>query len=566
MADLARIKRNVAKMASQNAPETDIDGYIASEGVTLDDVRSFKTPTIAAPQATQPEFSGGRAGAAALGAADTFSVGFGDELGAGLGATSEYLASLITGEKPRSYDELLATMRDQDKRAKETNPGSYLAGQVGGGIAQAATLGPLSLGSRGSTLGRVAAGSAADGAVLGGLYGAGSGETADERISGAKSGIVTGGLVGGAVPLAVAGAGNALRRVVSPAGVSAERQAAANVLAREGVETSAGQQTGNRALRYMESELGGGAAENMIDRQSEQFTAAALRRAGINANRATPEVIDSAFNQLGSQFDHLGARNTLIPDQQMLGDIQTAVREYKDLAANPAPAIDNFVSAISSTLRRNPNGIPGRTYQSMRSQIERYARKATDPDTASALRGIKEALDDTMERGLAASGSPDLGEWRAVRGAYRNLLTLQHAAGSAGENAAAGLISPAQLRAAVVAKQGRGNYARGRGDFDELARAGEMLMRQMPNSGTAGRLKAQNLSSGLLAGGGALAGGLPGMAAGLLAPRLAGAAIMSRPGQAYLSNNMMSGPMSLGALGPLSRMAIGAGVPQVTGR
>lgn len=42
MADLARIKRNVAKMASMNAPEADIDGYIASEGVTIDDVRNYR--------------------------------------------------------------------------------------------------------------------------------------------------------------------------------------------------------------------------------------------------------------------------------------------------------------------------------------------------------------------------------------------------------------------------------------------------------------------------------------------------------------------------------------------
>lgn len=41
MADLAKIKSNVAKMISMNAPESDIDGYIASEGVTIDDVRDF---------------------------------------------------------------------------------------------------------------------------------------------------------------------------------------------------------------------------------------------------------------------------------------------------------------------------------------------------------------------------------------------------------------------------------------------------------------------------------------------------------------------------------------------
>jgi hypothetical protein len=37
---LARIKGNVAKMVAQGAPESDIDGYIASEGVTLDGRRA----------------------------------------------------------------------------------------------------------------------------------------------------------------------------------------------------------------------------------------------------------------------------------------------------------------------------------------------------------------------------------------------------------------------------------------------------------------------------------------------------------------------------------------------
>lgn len=42
MADLARIKRNVVKMVGLSAPEADIDAYIASEGVTIEDVRAFK--------------------------------------------------------------------------------------------------------------------------------------------------------------------------------------------------------------------------------------------------------------------------------------------------------------------------------------------------------------------------------------------------------------------------------------------------------------------------------------------------------------------------------------------
>lgn len=44
MADIARIKGNIAKMIAQNAPEQDIDAYVSSEGVSLDDLRSGPKP------------------------------------------------------------------------------------------------------------------------------------------------------------------------------------------------------------------------------------------------------------------------------------------------------------------------------------------------------------------------------------------------------------------------------------------------------------------------------------------------------------------------------------------
>jgi hypothetical protein len=42
MADIAKAKRNVAKMVSMNAPEADIDSYISSEGLTIDQIKNFK--------------------------------------------------------------------------------------------------------------------------------------------------------------------------------------------------------------------------------------------------------------------------------------------------------------------------------------------------------------------------------------------------------------------------------------------------------------------------------------------------------------------------------------------
>lgn len=43
--DLDRVKRNVAKMVSQGAPERDIDAYISGEGTTVDAVKAYKAPT-----------------------------------------------------------------------------------------------------------------------------------------------------------------------------------------------------------------------------------------------------------------------------------------------------------------------------------------------------------------------------------------------------------------------------------------------------------------------------------------------------------------------------------------
>src|SRR3990172_11190344 len=40
MPEFERIKRNIGKMISQNAPESDIDEYISSEGVSAEQLRA----------------------------------------------------------------------------------------------------------------------------------------------------------------------------------------------------------------------------------------------------------------------------------------------------------------------------------------------------------------------------------------------------------------------------------------------------------------------------------------------------------------------------------------------
>jgi hypothetical protein len=269
-----------------------------------------------------------------------------------------------------------------------------------------------------------------------------------------------------------------------------------------------------------------------------------LKRVGENAPRATPEVMDQAFTRIGQQFDDLAARNTLRMDPQFGQEIGRVVREYAELVPETAqaPVVRNLVTDLVTRAQKSGGVIPGATYQTFRSRLDRLARGArTDPQLSETLLGIRNALDNGMERSIQATGNvADVAAWREARNQYRNMIVLEKTVTGAGEGAAMGAVSPAKLRQALVGQNKR-SYARGKGDFAELARAGEAVLRPLPDSGTASRAASRAIPA-------ALAGsmmGPPGMAAGAIAgvaaPAVAGRAAMSRPVQGYLANQLAAG-------------------------
>lgn len=491
------------------------------------------------------------------GIANSASFGFADELGAG----ARWLGGKVLPWQPNvTYDEALAEVRGSDKATADAHPVADIAGNVtgavglGSGLVKAGLSPTAAVANRGGRLLAVSGASALEGAALGAAQGFGQGEGGFEnRVANAKTGGLYGGAIGLGTPLAISGVTNTVRRAVSPASTSPARQSLVNTLEREGIDVTAGQATGSHALRYAESEIGGAAARDLVERQGEQFTRAALSRAGVNADRATPEVIDNAFNRIGSQFDSLATRNTLKPDRKLQNDLVDTWRNYMSVTPPNArvPIVADMMSDINNALK-NGGSLDGKTYQSLRSRLDRVARGSSDPELANTLRDIRSALDDGMERSIAATNPKDLGGWRTARKEYRNMLVLEQAATGAGENAAAGLISPSALRNATLAKQGRRNYARGSGDFAELARAGEGVMKPMPQSGTAPRTAIRNMGAALPAllgaGAGGAAGGGPGAMAGMVAgaalPAFAGRLMMTPAGQAYLKNQLLSGSIS----------------------
>lgn len=444
---------------------------------------------------------------------------------------------------------------------ESADPGNQIIRRVGQEVG--ATLVPgAGIVARSTTPIRSAAGQAAT------AVGSGSAAAAAQQVTDNPYVEAAAQILGG---LTAAGAVQAGKKAITPFPISAERQAVNDTLAREGVDLSPGQATGSRTLRNMESELGGSRLADLTERQAEQFTQAALSRAGISASRATPDVMDGAFSVIGRQFDDLATRNTLVADQALGQELGGVVRDYFSMVNESAraPIIENTLRDIAAAVRANGGTITGEAYQSIRSRLNAQARRATDPSLGEALFGIQRSLDDAMERSIAAANPADLGAWQQVRSDYRNLLVLEQAASRAGEAAAMGIITPANLRSAV-AQQNKRSYVRGQGDFAELARAGVAGMSPLPNSGTASRLAVRGMTSGLPATLGALtgnsigdtAGAVAGFAIGSQAPNALTALSLSGPGRAYLTNQLLAGNTNLGEM--LIGPAIGASTNAVS--
>lgn len=333
-------------------------------------------------------------------------------------------------------------------------------------------------------------------------------------------------------------------RAYTPAPATPERLRQVQMLDNSGVTAlTAGQRTGNVNLRYaedaaMNTPWSGARAADMKQAQGEQFTRAALQRAGVNADNVSGPVMDQAFRDIGQRFDQLTAATSARLQRADQMRLDNAVRDYNRITppSQRVPAIEAIVADIRS---HAGNPIPGPVYARYRSMMESNARalQARDPIAADALRDIRTTLDDAAERAMPAQLR---GDWQEVRRHYRNLLVIEKAAATNG--ATEGVLTPSSLLNATKQVQGKRAYVRGQGDFADLARAGQTVLRELPNSGTAQRQAAMQL--GQMAAGGALGafgyGGPEGAAAGAVAPFLVkgmmARAMMSRPMQAYLAN------------------------------
>jgi hypothetical protein len=451
-------------------------------------------------------------------------------------------AGLVGAQPPVSGETVLPTYSDWKKRVEgvtgefykpKTTLGEYA--RTGGEFASLAVGGPAGLANRAA---RVALPAVAS-------------ETAGQATEGtalepwARFG---GALLGGRLQ-------NTAARAVTPAPANQARQGAVQTLENEGVTAlTAGQRTGNERLRWVEDATamvpgGGGRATAMQQQANEQFTRAALRRAGIQAERATPDVIDTAFRNIGQEFQNFAGATNIPGRPSFLNRFRAIASDYNANTSN-AMRIDrvaDFANELGNRLAAPNLGITGRQYNTYRSELARFQREQrANPQAANAIGRMIQELDMAMLRAApAAQRGPIRDALQDRNRRYRNLLAIEDATGAAGEAAASGLITPAALKTAIKKNDKKG-YTRNRNDMAPLARSGVEAMTPLRSSGTAERSFAQGVvgipssTAGAIAGGFYGGGDLATMLAGAVAPPLIKAAtargLMSGPAQRYFAN------------------------------
>lgn len=212
MADLARIKRNVAKMASMNAPEADIDGYIASEGVTVDDVRNYGK-----------DYTLGRIGTIDRG----ITFGLGRKLGGIINAIGSYPVDRVaeamgvqnTPDFMDRYHEVVDPTMQAIEQYHEDKPVEAFALEMGAGFANPVNKIGVNYIKDAKNLAGTAVRSGIVGTGVGGVAGALNTENIDNLAVNTLGGAGAGGIIGTAMPVAANRAGalyNGLKRIVAP--------------------------------------------------------------------------------------------------------------------------------------------------------------------------------------------------------------------------------------------------------------------------------------------------------------------------------------------------------------
>lgn len=476
MADLDRVKRNVGRLISANADEADIDAYIASEGATLDQVRAHKVGA-AAPQ--QPKFQTSEQKAVADWRQQNPKTAFVRDVarnvvrGTGIGSFMDEAAAgfrSFTRGEPYEKSKRMIDAMDEASAADTTTLGTlpYIGDVTTSGLAQIASgvatapFMPMARVAQGATLLPRVANALATGAGYGALYGAGEGNSLEERGGNALTGLAVGAGVGAAAPVvgsAIGAGANALRNRMQPLprelqrferpAIDRVRQVAemddltpaqvATVSARLGrqgmlADTGENLTTVTEGLNQQPGPARRIISEAMERRQAgapARMDAAVTDALGPPAN--IPQTVANLERQYGAQAAPLYQQfhQMQIPQTQQITGIVERVRRSDPNIFNKAIRLairDGYDPAYITNLRNDPmtpmTGVQGRQQQRVWQGVELdYLKRGIDDaardypigsNEQRQLSNLARALRTQVDEAISP-GAPDQSVWAQAR-------------------------------------------------------------------------------------------------------------------------------------------------------
>jgi len=401
---------------------------------------------------------------------------------------------LITGISP-TEQKILQYNRKAESQAPVSSalsniatmaiPGTALArGAEGAGLLANA----LRTVGRGMSLPTTATEAAAGGAAYGALQPTQQGES--RALNTALGG--TSGLLG-------YGIGAGISRAVKPIRFNvAERGRLAQAASAEGIPLTAAEVTGSKPLQNIHAALsnlpGTAGREAAVKEQTQTaFNRAVLKRAGINAEKATPDVLNQRFKELGDVYNRLSSgKNVTFGDKLLnaLSEIDAAQTDVRGVM--PTAKIDRLVNGMFEKMQKGT--ISGESAQTIRSELTKEIKSAASSGNvrlSDALKTLRNGIDESIRGGLSKA---DINAWDKANRQYANLKVIENVMGRPSAGVSEGDISGRTLASALKQSNRGQSYARGRGDLNVLSRIGKLFVQEPVNdSGTAQRLLYERL-------------------------------------------------------------------------
>lgn len=267
---------------------------------------------------------------------------------------------------------------------------------------------------------------------------------------------------------------------------------------------NAAQQTGNKALQYIDSALdfipsSSGIQQANKDAQREAWQRAIFEKGHeYGATQPTQDALAAMRDRIQAAYRGVAGRNEMVVDapfKQAMSDVEQNLMGR--IPTNQKSIVKSYLQDFNTA----PQGafIKGDQYQEIRSMLDKQAKafRNTDPATSEALKQIRNSADAAMERSVSPEDYAKLmqanNDWSVLKAieANTNPTTAQ-------------INAQTMINGLRRQDPNRVMYGKGNQDLTDLAKVGrQFISDQTRDSGTAQRQAMIKLLSGAGAGGAA---------------------------------------------------------------